>query len=264
MQIVRPEFVPDPSLSRAEMESLQEDIAAAATFDDDLEIDPRDVAAIGTESGPPVAGVDQAFDLGGEGGDGNSDGDNGGDDEAVSAAVLARGERVLERAGARRPAAIPYIPGLLSFREGSAVLAALTGLEIEPAVTLVDGSGRIHFREAGLATHVGVTLDAPTIGVAKSLLCGRPREPVDGLSEGERVAIEADGDVSAPDGTVIGYAVQTRQYDSPPRHINPVYVSPGHRVSAETAADLAEACTAGYKLPEPIRLADAYADELRS
>jgi deoxyribonuclease V len=255
MDVVRPEFVPDPSLSRAEMESLQTDIAAAATFADDLALDGVDATAVGTESGPPVAGVDQAFDIA-DGGDE--------DDEAVSAAVRSRGERVLERVRARRPAAIPYVPGLLSFREGAAVLGALTELAAEPAVTLVDGSGRIHFREAGLATHVGVTLDVPTVGVAKNLLCGRPREPVpaEGFPEGTRVAIEADADVSAPEGTVIGYVVQTRQYDSAARHINPVYVSPGHRVSAETAADIALACTAGYKLPEPVRLADRDAAEL--
>jgi deoxyribonuclease V len=254
MDVVRPEFVPDPSLSHAEMESLQTDIAAAATFTDDLAPDAGDATAIGTGSGPPVAGVDQAFDLGGD--------DE--PDEAVSAAVRSRGGRVLERVRARRPAAIPYVPGLLSFREGSAVLGALTELGSEPAVTLVDGSGRIHFREAGLATHVGVTLDVPTVGVAKNLLCGRPREPVpaEGFPEGTRVAIEADGDVSAPEGTVIGYVVQTRQYDSAARHVNPVYVSPGHRVSAETAADIALACAVGYKLPEPVRLADRYAAEL--
>jgi deoxyribonuclease V len=248
MELARPRFLPDPDRSRAGMESLQHEIADEAVFADDLESDP---ATLGTHSGPPVAGVDQAFR--------DRDGDS---KEAVSAAVLVRGGRTIERASAVREAAIPYVPGLLSFREGEAVLAALQGLSDEPAVTLVDGSGRIHFREAGLATHVGVALDVPTVGVAKSLLCGRPRRSVDGLEEGERVAVEADDDVSAPDGTVIGYAVQTRQFDSPERHVNPVYVSSGHRVSAATAADVVLACTAGYKLPEPTRLADAAADEL--
>ena len=117
MDVVRPEFVPDPSLSRAGMESLQREIAAAATFEDDLDL--GETAAVGTGSGPPVAGVDQAFDIGGEDGDRDGDdgtGDDGTGDEAVSGAVLTRGERVLEQTGARRPAAIPYIPGLLSFR----------------------------------------------------------------------------------------------------------------------------------------------------
>jgi len=68
--------------------------------------------------------------------------------------------------------------------------------------------------------------------------------------------------VTAPAGTVIGYAVQTRQYDSPDRHVNPLYVSPGHRVGAETAADLVARYATEYKLPEPVRLADRYADEI--
>jgi deoxyribonuclease V len=111
-----------------------------------------------------------------------------------------------------------------------------------------------------------VTVDRPSVGVAKSLLCGTPRESVaGGLPAGERVAVEADGSVeSCEAGTVIGYAVQTRQYDSPNRHVNPLYVSPGHRVSAGTAVDLVARCRAGYKLPEPTRLADAYADDMKS
>jgi deoxyribonuclease V len=175
-----------------------------------------------------------------------------------------RGGEVVERVHAVEPVGIPYIPGLLSFREGVPVLAALAHLEADPDVVLVDGSGRIHFREAGLATHVGVTVDVPAIGVAKSLLCGRPREPlVDPLPAGARVAIEADGDLTAPDGTVVGYALQSRQYDSGNRHINPLYVSPGHRVSAATAADVVARCVGDYKLPEPTRLADAHADDVK-
>ncbi len=258
--VVHPEFVPDPSLSREEMERMQGEIARAAAFEDDLGFDPATVGVAGETPGadqatlggngdrPLVAGVDQAFRG----------------DEAVSAVVLTRGGEVVERATAVEPAAIPYIPGLLSFREGNAVLSALDALDREPDLLLVDGSGRIHFREAGLATHVGVTLDLPAVGVAKSLLCGRPRRSLaDPLPEGARVAIEADDDVTAPDGSVIGYAVQTRQFDSGDRHVNPLYVSPGHRVGARTAADLVLACAAGYKLPEPIRLADAYADEVK-
>ncbi len=234
-----PEFVPDPSLSRAEMKQLQRDIAARATFEDHLDGDVLD-------SGGTVAGVDQAFDG----------------DTATSAAVVMRDGEVVERAHASEPAAIPYIPGLLSFREGGAVLSALDALDSDPDVVLVDGSGRIHYREAGLATHVGVTLGVPTVGVAKSLLCGQPRASVSGLPAGRRVPVEADASVTAPDGTVIGHAVQTRQYDSDGRHINPVYTSPGHRVGAGSAADLAERHATRYKLPEPVRRADRYAGDL--
>ncbi|MFB6085061.1 MAG: endonuclease V [Halorientalis sp.] len=266
MEPVHPEFVPDASLDRDEMERLQREIADAAVFADDFEFDPGRVGT-GRETGqrslgavtgggdgtvdrdaPVVVGVDQAFLD---------------DDRAVSALVALQGGDVIERAHAVAPTEIPYVPGLLSFREGGAILAGFRELSVEPDLALFDGSGRIHFREAGLATHVGVTLDLPSVGVAKNLLCGRPAASTEGLAEGERVAIEADGDVTAPDGTVIGYAVQSRQYDSPNCHVNPLIVSPGHRVSAATAADIVLSCSAGYKLPEPTRLADRYADDLK-
>ena len=185
---------------------------------------------------------------------------------AVSAVVVSRGNEVVERVHAAVETEIPYIPGLLSFREGGAILAALAELEREPDLLVVDGSGRIHFREAGLATHVGLMLDVPAVGVAKSLLCGEPRESLDRkLPVGTRVGIEAEEGVEtvAP-GTLIGYALQTRQYESSNRYVNPLYVSPGHRVSAATATDLVEATAAGYKLPEPTRLADSYADEVKA
>jgi deoxyribonuclease V len=265
MDIVRPEFVPDPSLSTDEMEALQRDIADAAVFSDDHDIDPDEIALDGPvgqstlgetadesdsdQERPLVAGVDQAFDG----------------DDAVSAVVVLRGREVVERASAVEPAEIPYIPGLLSFREGGAILSAVAELDCEPDLVLVDGSGRIHYREAGLATHIGVTLDVPTVGVAKNLLCGTPAESLDRtLPEGERVAIEADDEVeTAHSGTVIGHAVQSRQYESSNRHVNPLIVSPGHRVRAATAADIVLATAAGYKLPEPTRLADSSADSVK-
>jgi deoxyribonuclease V len=103
----------------------------------------------------------------------------------------------------------------------------------------------------------------PAVGVAKNLLCGTPEGAVDGLAEGVRVPVHADGDVTARDGEVVGYALQSRQYDSGARSINPLWVSPGHRVAAGTAADVVLATTAGYKLPEPTRRADAYAGEVK-
>jgi deoxyribonuclease V len=282
MTPVHPEFIPDPSLSREEMEQLQRNLAEAAVFEDDLGFDPAAVSVAGGPTGsadsaqtelgrsnrgddattvsedgdpPVVAGVDQAFV------DAFSD-----ETLAVSAIVAARGDEVIERVHAVEPTEIPYIPGLLSFREGGAILAAFEGLSVEPDLAVVDGSGRIHFRQAGIATHIGITLDLPAVGVAKNLLCGRPREPLDGhLPEGAGVAIAADGNVTAPEGTVIGYAYQSRQYDNPQkRYVNPLYVSPGHRVSAETTTDLVERLCAGYKLPEPTRLADSYADEVKA
>jgi deoxyribonuclease V len=265
MDPVRPEFVPDPSLSRVGMEALQGDIAEAAVFEDDLDFDPdavsldrdADQQTLGSDAeqisfdddSPVVVGVDQAF-L---------------DDRAVSAVVALRDGEVIEEVTAVEPVEIPYIPGLLSFREGNAILAAFQKLSVTPDLAVVDGSGRIHFREAGLATHVGVTLDLPAVGVAKNLLCGTPATTIpERMAEGARLAIEADADVTAPDGTVIGYAFQSRQYDSGSTSINPLYVSPGHRIGAETAVDVVERCCGGYKLPEPTRLADQLADEAKA
>ncbi|MFP4217464.1 MAG: endonuclease V [Salinarchaeum sp.] len=231
MDLARPWFRTDPTLERIAMERLQRDVAAVATFSDALN---------GVET---ICGIDQAFDG----------------DEAVSAAVVMRDGQILEQATARAPAPIPYIPGLLSFRELPAIVEVLRGLTADPDCLLVDGSGRIHFRQAGLATHVGVLFDRPAIGVAKRLLCGTSADSTADRAAGDRVAIHADADVDVSDGTTIGYALQTRQFDSPNRHINPLYVSPGHRVSATTAADrVLKACTS-YKLPDPIRAADQLA-----
>lgn len=265
MDVSRPAFRPDPSLDRQAMEELQREIARTATFEDRFGFAPAAVGRqpnqrkLGTDgstsagtpgSGPLVAGIDQAF-L---------------DGRAVSAVVVSHGGEVVERAHAVTDLEIPYIPGLLAFREGGPVLDALAALDHEPDLLVVDGSGRIHFRQAGLATHIGVTVDTPSIGVAKSLLCGRPREPVDGRPVGWKTAIEADDSVEpvgdSTRGTVLGYAYQSRQYEQRPR-INPLYISPGHRVNASTAVDLVADLCDGYKLPEPTRLADAHASELR-
>ena len=262
---LRPDFVPDPSLSRTEMKSLQREVAAAAEFTDRLAFDPAVVTrstgpadAMGStqstltggeaSKSPIIAGVDQAFI----------------DDTAISAIVALRDGEVIERTHAVSELSIPYIPGLLSFREGEAIVDAFATLDCEPDLACFDGSGRIHYRQAGLATHMGVVFDLPSIGIAKSLLCGDPRESTDDRPEGWRTPIESTERVDCPLGTTIGYAYQSRQYDSGNRYINPLYVSPGHRVSAATAVDLVAALGGGFKLPEPTRLADSYAAEVKS
>jgi deoxyribonuclease V len=250
MKPKNPNFVPDPSSSREEMETLQRDIATAATFADEFGFDPAAVSTANTltaDDPPVIVGVDQAF-L---------------DDRAVGAVVALRGGEVIERASAVVDLEFPYVPGLLSFREAGAILAAFGDLDTVPDLAVFDGSGRIHFREAGLATHLGLVFDLPSIGVAKGLLCGTPRASLDDLSEGTRIAIDTDESVETTDEGVIGHALQTRQYDSGSRHINPVYVSPGHRVGVETATDLVANLCDGYKLPEPTRLADSHADAVK-
>lgn len=254
MKIVRPEFVPEPSADRATMESTQRSIAETAIFRDDFGVDPalvgidepvslvRSDRTDPSETAPIVAGVDQAFE----------------EETAISAVVAIQEGEVVAVSTARTPLELPYIPGLLAFREGPPIIEALQSLSVDPDILFFDGSGRIHFRQAGIATHVGVLFDVPSIGVAKNLLCGRLDSPIETpLPAGTTIPILADESVDAEEGTVIGYAVQSRQFENPRRrHINPLYVSPGHRVSAETAVEMTQAVCAGYKLPEPIRLAD--------
>ncbi|RRJ28917.1 endonuclease V [Halocatena pleomorpha] len=247
MAEIRERFRPDPSMNRTQMEALQRDIAQTAVFEDAVDFDPTTVTVdTPTPETPIVAGVDQAF-L---------------DDQIVSAIVLTRGETVVARTHTTTPIEFPYVPGLLSFREGGPILDAFEALPTDPDVIVFDGSGRIHFREAGLATHIGVALDLPAIGVAKTLLCGQPVSSTAALAAGERVEIVADETMSTPDGTTVGHALQTRQYPNSHR-INPVYVSPGHRLSADTATAIIDRCRGAYKLPEPTRLADAAADEAK-
>ena len=279
-----PEFRPDPSLSHESMTELQRKIAATARFADEFGFDPDavaideafdlttglpDVTPNATDPNAPIiVGTDQAFLMADEGveSDGVDDGSNETEDHpdhAVSAAVAIRDGAVIEYAHAVTSLSIPYVPGLLAFREGEPMLAALDALSVEPDLLVCDGSGRIHFREAGIATHIGVIRDVASLGVAKRLLCGEPDEPVDERPAGWRTPIRADGTVETTSaGTTIGHAYQSRQYPNS-RRVNPLYVSPGNRVSAATTVGLVASLCAGYKLPEPTRLADAHADRVK-
>lgn len=134
----------------------------------------------------------------------------------------------------------PYIPGLLSFRESPLVLAACEQLSITPDLVLVDGHGVAHPRRFGLASHLGLCLDLPTIGCAKSLLCGTHNMP--SVEPGSYAEV-VDG------GETIGAALRTKF------GIKPVYVSIGHKVDLNTAIYWVMNCCRGYRLPEPTRLA---------
>jgi deoxyribonuclease V len=155
---------------------------------------------------------------------------------------LRRGERieVLEEVSLAAPAAMPYVPGLLSFREAPAVLECFGKLPRRPGAVLVDGQGRAHMRRLGLACHLGLFLGVPTIGCAKSVLVGEFREPA--LRRASRARMRHGGEV-------VGLALRTREA------VKPVYVSVGHLVDLDGAARLVLACGAGYRLPEPARLA---------
>lgn len=148
--------------------------------------------------------------------------------------------RVVDQAVACQPTTFPYVPGLLSFRELPAVLAAIERLNIRPDIYLCDGQGLAHPRRFGLACHLGVLLNVPAIGVAKSRLTGRHTEPP--LEKGSWALLLDDGEV-------IGAVLRTRSL------VKPVYVSVGHRVSLPTALRLTLACTTRYRLPEPTRQA---------
>ena len=151
-------------------------------------------------------------------------------------------ERVLEQHFALTPVTFPYVPGLLSFREIPALLSVLKKLGGMPDVLMCDGQGVAHPRRFGLASHLGVLLDIPTVGCAKSRLIGTHDEP--GPAKGDSVAAFRQG------RSLIGRVLRTR--DS----VKPLYVSIGHKADIESACHLVLDCTIRYRLPEPTRLAD--------
>lgn len=149
-----------------------------------------------------------------------------------------------EQCTAERPIEFPYVPGLLAFREIPAILDALDKLRLEPDLIMADAQGLAHPRRFGLASHLGMILDKPTIGCAKSRLCGDHAEPDE--KAGSWAPLKDAGEV-------IGAAVRTKDAT------NVVYVSVGHRVSLEFAIQIVLRCCRKYRLPEPTRLADQVA-----
>lgn len=147
---------------------------------------------------------------------------------------------VVEVAVAEVPVTFPYVPGLLSFREAPAVLAAYERLSIQPDLLIVDGQGIAHTRRFGIASHLGVLLDLPAIGSAKSLLVGR-HEPL-GVERGATANLVHRGEI-------VGQAVRSRT------GVNPLYVSTGHRISLASAVQFVLTCCTRYRLPEPQRQA---------
>ena len=134
----------------------------------------------------------------------------------------------------------PYIPGLLSFRESPLALTAFERLSATPDLVLVDGQGLAHPRRLGLASHLGLLLDTPTIGCAKSRLCGSYKEP--DVAPGSYTDLVDSGEV-------IGAVLRTK------KATNPLYVSIGHKVDLDSAIGWVLACCRGYRIPEPLRLA---------
>lgn len=141
----------------------------------------------------------------------------------------------------KRPTTFPYVPGLLSFREIPTILAALSALQLTPDLIICDGAGIAHPRRFGIACHLGLIVDCPTIGVAKSRLIGTHAD----------VPIEKGAWVPLRDrAETIGAVLRSRT------NTKPLYVSAGHRISLSTALDIVLQCTPKYRLPETTRLAD--------
>ena len=165
-------------------------------------------------------------------------------DDRVRAAVVVydvRAKAVVDRAVWEGPVAFPYVPGLLSFREVPAILPALERLEALPDVYMLDAQGVAHPRRFGLACHLGVLLEAPALGVAKSILVGRV--------EGELGEAKGSGAPLVHKGETVGVALRTRE------GVKPVYVSVGHRVTLRDAGRLALRLAERWKLPQPTHLA---------
>ena len=148
---------------------------------------------------------------------------------------------IVEQCIARRAVHFPYVPGLLTFREAPALLAALKQLRCEPDVFMFDGQGYAHPRRFGLACHMGVLLNRPSLGCAKTILVGNCAAPQQ--SKGSTSPLMHNGEC-------VGLAVRTRD------DVKPVYISVGHLLSLDAALKITLACCTAYRLPEPTRLAD--------
>ena len=149
----------------------------------------------------------------------------------------------IEQVRAYVPAEFPYVPGLLAFREIPAILAALAKLHARPDVLMVDGHGIAHPKRMGIAAHLGLICDMPSLGVGKSRLTGKFEEP--GSDKGDVSRLMAGKEC-------IGMVLRSRD------NVAPLFVSPGHRMAMATALKLAERCLRKHRLPEPTRIADKF------
>lgn len=173
-----------------------------------------------------------------------------GSDSMFAGAIVLRlpGFNLVEEVWTVRRSEFPYVPGLLSFREGPAVLDALTKLRTRPDAVIFDGQGRAHTRGLGLAAHIGLWLQVPTVGCAKSRLVGDETAP--GPRRGERTPLKLKG-------RIIGSVLRTRD------NVKPVYVSAGHLANLADSVRLVLRCGGGFRLPEPTRQAHALVNRVR-
>ena len=211
------------TLSPEEAIFLQRELAALVITEDQL---PEPVKT--------VAGIDVAYN----------------DTQAFAAVVLIEAEtgKVQQVVSADTPVQFPYVPGLLSFREVPAIMLALEKLSVRPDLVLCDGQGIAHPRHFGIACHIGVLYNLPTIGCAKSRLTGRAEEPAPTKGSYSNLIYKKE---------TIGGVLRTRD------NVNPLYVSPGHRISIPTALHWVLKLTTRYRLPEPTRLADQFVGQIK-
>lgn len=152
---------------------------------------------------------------------------------------------IVERVCSVERVNFPYIPTFLSFREGPAIVSAFRKLKNRPDIMMVDGAGINHPRRAGIATHIGVALDVPTIGITKKILCGTGEEPIQ-VSEAAPLLYES---------IKVGWLLKSS------KRARAIIIAPGHRVSLESSLSIVRSCLRGHKLPEPVRLAHLYVNE---
>lgn len=187
---------------------------------------------------PPqtVAGLDCAFSKNGE--------------KIIAAVIVLKlpGFELIETSNATRKVTFPYIPGLLSFREAPVCIVAAQKLRNLPDIFMIDGQGIAHPRRLGLAAHLGLFLDKPTIGCAKSRLTGQFDEPKP--EKGAYTPLKDNDEV-------IGAVLRTRT------NVKPVFVSVGHKCSLKDAIKITLSCTSKYRLPEPTRMAHQFVGRLK-
>jgi deoxyribonuclease V len=217
----------DWNVSANEAIALQKTLAAQLIYDRPLDLDAiKLVAGVDVSVKPDAAGVPQS--------------------QAAIAVLSFPDLQPVETALAHMPTPFPYIPGLLSFREGPVLEAAFAQLKSEPDAFIFDGMGRAHPRRIGIAAHMGLWLNKPTIGCGKTLLIGHHKEP--GIERGSYTDLIDRNEV-------IGVALRTRD------KVKPVYISPGHLCDLPSAIALTMRCVTRYRLPEPIRAAHHAAGE---
>ena len=198
---------------------IQEDLAKKVVLDDGFEKIER------------VAGVDLAYNQ----------------DHAICAAVVLDYEslEIIEKHHTETKVEVPYLSTFLAFREAGPIMKAVENLEFD--VLMLDGHGIAHPRGIGVASHVGVLLDVPTIGVAKRILCGEVKGKVETGKPAPLIHKNRQ----------VGHAYRTKE------GTNPIYISPGHKVSIESALSITKNCIKDHKLPEPLRLAHMLAKSCR-